>query len=111
MSELDFNPFTAHGVRLERRHWIILALFTFAMFTLTPVIWKRAEKFDFEPDYRQPYSLSNDYWQYARCAQATCEHCETVLVGDSVVWGQYVTREQTLSHHLNQLAGRERFGN
>ena len=34
-----------------------------------------------------------------------------VVLGDSVVWGRYVTRPQTLSHYLNELAGKQRFAN
>ncbi len=33
------------------------------------------------------------------------------MIGDSVIWGEYVTRHETLSHYLNELAGRERYAN
>ena len=36
---------------------------------------------------------------------------ECLVIGDSVVWGQYVTPEQTLTHYLNELEGRHRFAN
>ncbi|HEV3256494.1 MAG TPA: hypothetical protein VG013_06430, partial [Gemmataceae bacterium] len=64
-----------------------------------------------EPDYRVPYDLSNDYWLYDRYARLAASEYDTLLIGDSVIWGQYVTRQQTLSHYLNELAGRERFAN
>ena len=35
----------------------------------------------------------------------------TLVFGDSFVWGQYVEEDQTLTHFLNQEAGRERFVN
>lgn len=34
-----------------------------------------------------------------------------MVIGDSVIWGHYVERDQTLSHYLNELAGGERFVN
>src|SRR5262249_12557312 len=55
--------------------------------------------------------LSNDYWLYDRYARLAATGCDALVVGDSVVWGEYVTRDQTLSHYLNKEAGRERFAN
>lgn len=107
----DVNPFTSHGIRLTRGEWIIVAVFTAVLFTITPICWKRAEKFEIEADYRTPFALSSDYWQYARFADIAAQRYDTLLLGDSVIWGQYVTREQTLSHYLNEMAGREQFGN
>ena len=111
MSSDEHNPFTSHGVRLTRRHWTIVGLFSVVLFTVTPVFWKRAEKLEIEPDYRTPFSLSSDYWEYARYADIAAKRSDTLLIGDSVIWGQYVTREQTLSHYLNELAGHEQFAN
>ena len=58
-----------------------------------------------------PYALSNDYWQFSRYADRAVTGGTTLLVGDSVVWGQYVTRHETLSHYLNEAAGAVRFAN
>jgi hypothetical protein len=57
------------------------------------------------------YELSSDYWLYKRYCQWACTRYETLVVGDSVVWGHFVPKNKTLSHHLNHLAGRERFAN
>ncbi len=74
-------------------------------------MWRRAEKFALEPDYRIPHDLSNDYWLYECFAGLAADHYDTLLIGDSVIWGEYVTRQETLSHYLNELAGQERFAN
>src|SRR5262249_55516261 len=71
----------------------------------------RAEKFALEPDYRIPHDLSQDYWLYECYAGLAADHYDLLLIGDSVVWGEYVTRRETLSHYLNELAGRERCAN
>jgi hypothetical protein len=81
------------------------------MFLLAPAIWKGAERFEFESDYRIPIDLSADYWLYDRWARIAAEKCDTLVLGDSVVWGHYVRRNETLSHYLNQAAGKERFAN
>jgi hypothetical protein len=107
---LNIDGFS-NAVRLTLREWIGVGLFTVALFVLTPLVWPRVEKFDLEPDYRMPYDLSNDYWLYDRYARLAASHYDTLLLGDSVIWGQYVKRPETLSHYLNEQAGAERFAN
>lgn len=102
---------TSNGMQLSGRQWIAVGVYAAALYLLVPPIWERVEPLDPDPDYRLPYDLSADYWLYDRFTRLAAARCDTVLVGDSVVWGQYVTPEQTLSHHLNALAGRERFAN
>ena len=58
-----------------------------------------------------PHDLSNDYWLYERYAGLAAGQYDTLLLGDSVIWGEYVTRQETLSHYLNERAGRERYAN
>ena len=78
---------------------------------LVPRVWGALEDFAPGPDYRLPYALSDDYWMFTRWSEYASESYEVVLMGDSVVWGQYVAPNGTLSHHLNRLAGRELFAN
>jgi lysophospholipase L1-like esterase len=114
------RPETTRGIRahdasntmqLSAKQWLGLAAFALAMLIVVPALWPRLEKLSFEPDYRIPFELSNDYWLYDRLTRAAAAKCDTLVVGDSVVWGQYVTREQTLTHYLNERVGRERFAN
>jgi hypothetical protein len=72
-----------------------------------PALWTRVEPVAVDADYRMPHELGNDYWLYERCAGLAAGRSETVLLGDSVVWGEYVTRPETLSHYLNELMGGE----
>ena len=69
------------------------------------------ETFRSDPDYRIPHDLSNDYWLYDRDTRAAARQNEILLIGDSVIWGEYVTRQETLAHYLNELAGKERYAN
>ena len=101
----------SNAVRLDGRQWAGVAAFALAMLAFTPALWCRFERFDPGPDYRIPYDLSNDYWLYDRYSRLAAARHETLLIGDSVVWGQYVTPDQTLSHALNALSGTERFAN
>ena len=103
--------FGSNAVRLSGRQWAVAGAILVALFVLTPVAWDRLEPLAIDADYRMPYDLSNDYWQFARYADRAATAGGTLLVGDSVVWGQYVTRHETLSHYLNEAAGAKRFAN
>ena len=101
----------SNAIRLTGRQWMGLAVFMVALFLLTPVAWQRAEKLDVGPDYRIPFGLSNDYWLWNRVAAQTTATHDTVMLGDSVVWGVYVKPGETLTHYLNSLEGRDRYAN
>jgi hypothetical protein len=107
VGEVSFS----NGVRLAGREWVIVSLFAVLMVSFMPSLWERMESFEPVSDYRLPYDLSQDYWLYDRYSRMAAAQYPTILIGDSVVWGQYVTPQQTLSHWLNQLQGEERFAN
>jgi hypothetical protein len=99
------------GIRLSACQWVIVAVICLAVSFLIPAIWERLENFSPGPDYRIPYKLSNDYWLYERyCRTANFEY-ETLVIGDSVIWGHYVSRDNTLSHYLNEMSGTRKFAN
>jgi len=88
-----------------------MGLFALLLFFAAPRLWSRAEPLAYEPDYRLPHRLGSDYWMYHRWAGIAAAHCEVMVIGDSAIWGRYVTKDQTLPAHLNRLAGRPRFAN
>lgn len=101
----------SNGIRLNGRQWLGVGLFAVVLLAFAPQLGRHAEKFALEPDYRIPHDLSNDYWLYECFAGLAADHYDTVLIGDSVIWGEYVTRQQTLSHYLNEEMGSERCAN
>jgi hypothetical protein len=55
--------------------------------------------------------VSRDYWLYERRLQQIAP-TNLVVLGDSVVWGEYVRADGTLSHFLNEQSGeQEKFVN
>ena len=104
-------PFSSNGIRLSGIEWIIAGIMCVAFFVAAPRFWGRFEKFGPGTDYRMPYALGSDYWLYSRYCRWACSHYDTLVVGDSVVWGHYVPPYNALSHYLNQFAGREQFAN
>jgi len=101
----------SNSIRLSGRQWIFVWLFAVTFVMLAPAAWTRFEDFTLEPDYRIPYELSNDYWLYERFAALAVREYDTLVIGDSVIWGAYVKRQETLPHYLNREAGKERFAN
>jgi len=110
MSEKQ-EPTVSNAFALTGRQWAGLAVFAAAVYLLLPVAWKRIEKLEAGQDYRIPYELSSDYWLWNRIADQAAATHDTVIVGDSVVWGQYVRPAETLSHYLNALEGADRYAN
>ena len=105
-------PFGVNEVRLNARQWLLALALVSLIVWLTPGVWARLERFTTGPDYRIPYSLSNDYWLYGRRLQQAADPRQVILLGDSVVWGEYVAPDGTLSHFLNQeTGGGDRFVN
>ena len=104
-------PFSSNNIRLSGWEWIIAAIICSTLLCLGPQLWGRLEKFTPGDDYRLPYALGNDYWLYSRYCRWACSKYDTLVVGDSVVWGHYVSRDNTLSHYLNKNVGKKRFAN
>ena len=98
-------PFGVNEVRLSGRQWLVCCAIVGAVMWLVPNAWKHVEEFSTGADYRIPYELSRDYWLYARRLGQIRNPASIFLLGDSVIWGEYVLPDGTLSHFLNQQAG------
>lgn len=98
-------PFGVNEMRLNGRQWLAAAAIFLVCALGIPRIWKQVERFDTGSDYRIPYALSSDYWLYQRRLERVVDPASVVVLGDSVVWGEYVRPEGTLTHFLNQESG------
>jgi hypothetical protein len=104
-------PFSSNAERLSMGEWWAVLLSLAFLGLLAAPTWRRVERIEADADYRVPYGSSEDYWLFDRLCRRADREDLTVVLGDSFVWGQYVGREETLSHHLNQEAGEPRFVN
>lgn len=102
--QVGLDTVFVNELRLTGRQWLLVGGIVLAFMLLAPRVWKQAERFDTGPDYRLPYALSKDYWLWQRRLEEIPAQ-STVLIGDSVIWGEYVLPDGTLSHFLNQEAG------
>jgi hypothetical protein len=103
--------FSSNCIRLSTIEWIFVALAALMILSLTPVIWERVEKFEPGTDFRLPYESGNDYWQYNRYCRWEASRQDISVIGDSVIWGHYVSKDNTLSHYLNELTPDTQFAN
>lgn len=103
--------FSSNCVWLSGYELIFIIILTSVLFCLVPGLWRRIEKFEPAADFRMPYELSNDYWLYSRYSRWAASKYDTLVIGDSVIWGHYVSRHDTLSHHLNRIAAKDCFAN
>ena len=94
--------FSSNSIRLSLRNWVFVLVILLLVLSLLPVYWKLVEKFDPSDDYRIPYELSNDYWMFSRWCKYASSNYRILMIGDSVVWGQYVKMNETLPHYLNK---------
>ena len=105
-------PFGVNEMRLSGREWLVTVAIVLLCTALLPSLWTRFEPLKVGPDYRIPYALSKDYWLYQRRLQQLPDVDPIPILGDSVVWGEYVLPDGTLSHFLNrQAAGSAHFVN
>lgn len=105
-------PPGVNEMRLSAPEWVAVLAILAAIALVTPPLWERLEQFHPNPDYRIPYALSRDYWLYGRYLRRVADSHPVVVLGDSVVWGEYVAPDGTLSHFLNGVAGEtNRFAN
>jgi hypothetical protein len=100
-----------NAVMLSMRGWLAVLVGLAAVVYLCPVLWSRAERWNRPADYRLPYELSDDYWSFERWSTEASSKWPVLVVGDSVMWGQYVTGQQTLTHYLNAARGADVFAN
>ncbi|MBI3117750.1 MAG: hypothetical protein HYZ00_03625, partial [Candidatus Hydrogenedentes bacterium] len=98
----------SNAVRLTLRHWLMAGVVLLLFYVGMPSLWRVLEPLEIGPDYRVPYALSDDYWLYERFAGAALADANAIpIVGDSVVWGQYVAPGQTLAQALNTECARQ----
>lgn len=105
------ETYGSNAVRLTAGQWAVALAILGTIYFGMPRLWLYLESFEPGPDYRVPYAMSNDYWHYSRYARIASQEAQVLVLGDSVIWGQYVAPDETLSHYLNEQTGSARFAN
>lgn len=95
----------SNAVRLTAWDWVIVAVVLAVVVLALPRIWSITEGFTPDPAYRTPYALSEDYWHFNRYARRAARTGGIIVLGDSVVWGEYTSPEETLPQYLAARTG------
>ncbi len=99
----------SNSLLLSLREWIVTAAIVAVVTGVIHFGWGSWERFDPGPDHRETCwaELQSDYWAWMRWCGVARERHDALLIGDSVVWGQEVPNDQTISHYLNTYLGGE----
>lgn len=98
---------------LTGKEWLItIGIFLAISFTVYTG-WRFWERIPVEKDFRATCweARMSDYYAYSQWARYARSHYPVLLVGDSVIWGQEVNNDQTISHYLNEELGGEKVAN
>jgi hypothetical protein len=103
----------SNSIILTGREWLI-TIAVFLAFSATIYNgWYHWEKLAIEPDYRSTCweERMSDYWAYMQWCRYARSHYKILIIGDSVIWGQEVSNNETISHYLNAQLGKEEIAN
>lgn len=103
----------SNGMILTTREWLAVAAATVLAACAVYFGWGHWERFKPGPDHRETCwaELQSDYWAYMRWSRYARDHHDILLLGDSVVWGQEVRNDETISHYMNTYLGDEPVAN
>lgn len=98
---------------LTLREWAITGILFVVLCTVIYIGWFRWEKFEPGKNYRPRCwaERMSDYWSHFRWSKYAQKHNKVFLIGDSVIWGQEVDYDKTISAYLNRYYGKEIFAN
>jgi hypothetical protein len=111
IAHIEDRQFIANGIRLSGYEWLAVGLLVALFVVCAPAVWRDVEELAPTPDYRVPKASSEDYWLFDRWARHAASAGDVLVVGDSVVWGEYVAPDETLTHFLSEGSTSRRFAN
>ena len=76
-----------------------------------PYLFPLIDNASFTGNYRIPYSMGEDYCLYYRYSKHVEEGNTIPIIGDSVIWGHYTGRDNTISAYLNKMNKKTTFSN
>lgn len=111
--EQEFEAFvySSNPLQLNSKDWAIVLSIVLFFMLMIPFLWQKAENFEPSQNYRIPRSKSQDYWMFRRFASVIKEKSKIAVIGDSAIWGHYVSYDQTLSAIMNRKEGSEKYVN
>ncbi len=98
-------------IRLTLREWLAVSVIIAAVFLAVPRLGEWWERSPIDLDGRVPYAESEDYWNYRQRMREIVANERIPIIGDSVIWGDYVLAVDALSSCLNRELSEPWFAN
>ena len=111
INKVKSEVFSSNAIRLSGTEWLWTLGICLVVLIGLPSLWATRETFEPDSEYRMPHRLGYDYSHFRRYSHWAADHYDTLMIGDSVLWGNYVSPDNTLTHYLNERAGRQQFAN
>lgn len=87
-------------LNLNWQEWLIVAAVMLPALYFLPHLNRRAAPILADLNYRTPTALSEDYWLFDQFTKRVDFDDEILVFGDSVIWGEFVPRQETLAQQL-----------
>ena len=103
MGRLKKIPTTSNGTVLSRWELILTLLPVVVLICLiVPALYWHWVDIQIAKNFRLSYTSRDDYELYSRIVGKLCADHDALFLGDSVVWGMYVSNDHTLPALINQ---------
>jgi hypothetical protein len=86
---------------MNKTKYILITIIIAAVMALTYILPLTID-YDFTENYRIPHSMNEDYYLYKKYSKHVSSTDLIQVIGDSVIWGHYVDKDNTLTAHLNK---------
>ena len=96
------SPISVTGPRLRPKATMVIIVLGTLLWTATPALYRQGDSFIAPDGYRTPFQLSDDYWQYDIVGRQWVDEERVLMLGDSVIWGEYVLPNESLPGQLNR---------
>lgn len=92
------------AIPMSLRTWQVVVVVALLVVIAVPRFMARVERFKPTRDWRTPVAVTEDYWQWSRWKERAESQGDVLVVGDSVVWGEFAKPSETLSAQLSVQA-------
>ncbi|MCL2154891.1 MAG: hypothetical protein FWH53_04420 [Leptospirales bacterium] len=95
----------------KTKYIIITLIVIITIIALSAYILPLTTNYNFTKNYRIPHSKNEDYYLYKMYSKHIASDDYIQVIGDSVIWGHYVSEDDTLPAYLNRFSKDKKFAN
>jgi len=96
--------------KMNKTKYIIIILIVITI-TIIYAMLSLTANYVFTENYRVPHRMNEDYYLFKKYSGHLASDNAIQIIGDSVIWGHYVSEDDTLSAYLNKFSKDKKFAN